>query len=223
VLSGAQKLPKSGKDPQQLIVLLHGYGADGANLIDLAEYWADSLPHAEFIAPNAPEPCDINLLGYQWFGLSDFSPANVRQGIDRAVPILKKYLLSLLVERHMSPTQLALVGFSQGTIMALEMIFHLPGLKSVVGYSGAFYPPPSKNLTLPYPEVFLAHGDMDTVVPYPALEWANKQLQQLGVVPHTHTCKGLGHSIDAEGAVLGGQFLTHVFASSDSVIYMDQK
>lgn len=223
MLSGAQRLPKTGRSPQQLVVLLHGYGADGANLIDLADYWADSLPNAEFIAPNAPEPCDINSLGYQWFGLSDFSPTTVRQGIDRAAPTLKKYLLSLLVERQMSPSQLALIGFSQGTIMALEMMFHLPGLKTIVGYSGAFYPPSSKRLTPPYPEIFLVHGDMDTVVPYSAFEWANKQLQQLGVTPHIHTCKGLGHSIDAEGAVLGDQFLTHIFTSSDSVIYMDQK
>lgn len=223
MLSGAQKLPLSSNSPQQLVIFLHGYGADGANLIDIADVWQDALPEAEFIAPNAPHPCEVNPMGYQWFGLQDFSPTNVRQGLDNAGPILAKYLKHLLAERQLSPAQLALVGFSQGTMMALEMMFHLPGIRCVLGYSGAFYPPIARILTPPVPDVFLVHGDVDMVVPYTALEMARTQLAQFNVPVHTHTCHGLGHFIDGEGLQLGGQFLAHTFSATDPVIYMDQK
>jgi phospholipase/carboxylesterase len=223
VLSGSQKLALSGKPPKQLVVFLHGYGADGANLIDIADYWQDDLPDAEFIAPNAPEPCDVNPYGYQWFGLQNFSPAHVRQGLETVGPLLAKYLKSLLLERHLSAQQLALVGFSQGTILALEMMFLIPNIRCIIGYSGAFYPPIGRLLTPPLPEVLLIHGDMDTVVPHSSQDLARQQLAQFNIQAHTHTCAGLGHFIDGNGIQLGLQFLTHHFSMADSIIYMDQK
>lgn len=223
MLSGAHKLPFTKESPQQLVVFLHGYGADGANLIDIADYWQEALPGAEFIAPNAPYHCEVNPMGYQWFGLQDFSPTNVRQGLEVAGPILEKYLKSLLVERQLSPSQLALVGFSQGTMMALEMMFLVPGIRCILGYSGAFYPPIARLLASPAPDVLLVHGDGDMVVPHAAMEMARSQLTQFNVPVSTHTCKGVGHSIDGEGLQLGGQFLAHHFSATDPVIYMDQK
>ncbi len=223
MLSGSHKLPLSGKAPRQLVVFLHGYGADGANLIDIADYWQEMLPEAEFLSPNAPQPCEMNPMGYQWFGLQDFSPTNVRQGLENAAPILCSYLQSALADRQLTPAQLALVGFSQGTMMALEMMFHLPGIRAILGYSGAFYPPIARLVPPPVPEVFLIHGDGDMVVPYTALDIARQQLTQFNVPVRTHTCKGLGHFIDGPGVQLGGQFLTHTFSANDPVIYMDQK
>ena len=211
MLSGPQRISKSGSPPKKLVVLLHGYGANGENLIHLADMWSGSMPDVEFHAPNAPELCESVPYGYQWFGLKDFSPYNMRAGLDRAVPFLKAYLDQLLTARNLSPSDLILGGFSQGTMMALEMMFHLPELKGILGYSGAFYPPVTSQ-NLGSPEVFLIHGTADVVVPYPMMREAVNQLHLLGVRPRTHTCYGLAHAIDGEGISLGGQFLSHAFS-----------
>lgn len=213
MLSGPQRVCKSGSSPKKLVVLLHGYGANGENLIDLADMWAASLPEVEFHAPNAPESCESVPFGYQWFGLKDFSPFNMRAGLDKAAPLLKAYLEDLLRTRHLKSSDLILVGFSQGTMIALEMMFHLPGLRGTLGYSGAFYPPAAPLNLVSKPDVFLVHGTADMVVPYPMMMEGANQLQRLGLTPKTHTCHGLGHSIDLEGISLGGQFLTRVFAN----------
>lgn len=216
MLSGPQRVCKSGSSPKKLVVFLHGYGANGDNLIDLADMWSASLPEVEFYAPNAPEPCESVPFGYQWFGLKDFSPYNMRAGMDKAAPLLKTYLEHLLITRDLKSSDLILVGFSQGTMMALEMMFHLPGLRGMLGYSGAFYPPVSPATLASKPEVLLVHGTADMVVPYPMMIEGANQLQGLGLTPKTHTCHGLGHSIDLEGISLGGQFLTHIFSQSDA-------
>lgn len=219
MLSGPIKKCKSGASPKKLVVLLHGYGSNGENLIDLAEMWGNYLPEVEFHSPNALEQCDAGPIGYQWFGLKDFSPFNMRQGLDKAAPKLKDYLEGLLRAHQLKSSDLALVGFSQGTMMALEMIFHLPRLAGVVGYSGAFYPPLVVSSPPTTPEILLVHGTADMVVPYAMMQESKKQLQHLGLNPRTHTCPGLGHSIDMSGIKLGGEFLTQVFSQPDPTIY----
>lgn len=202
---------KNGRKPEQLVVFLHGYGADGANLIDIGEFWADALPSAEFMAPNGIEPCEMGF-GYQWFGLKDFSPFNIRAGLDRITPIAAKYLKIMLHERGLSVLDLCLVGFSQGTMLALDLMFHLPEIKAVLGYSGAFYPPVGGHLLEPHPHVCLIHGDMDTVVPYVACIEAEKNLKKFGLTPTVHVSHGLGHSIDMDGLKKGGKFLVESLA-----------
>ena len=219
MLSGPQRKAKSGSVPKKLVVLLHGYGANGENLIDLAQMWGDSLPDVEFHAPNAVEVCESVPFGYQWFGIKDFSPFNMRQGLDKAAPFLKEYLEDLLRTRHLKSSDLGLVGFSQGTMMALEMMFCIPDLAAVIGYSGVFYPPVLKSSFFPKSEIMLVHGTADMVVPYPLMAQSSQQLQQLGFSVKTHTCPGLGHSIDLDGISLGGQFLKHVFSQPDPTIY----
>lgn len=219
MLSGPQKKCQSGSSPKKLVVLLHGYGSNGENLLDLAQMWSASMEEVEFHSPNAVEPCEAVGFGYQWFGLKDFSPFNMRQGLDKAAPVLKEYLEHLLRIHHLKSSDLALVGFSQGTMMALEMMFHLPGLAAIIGYSGAFYPPVSVTPNLIKPEILLVHGTADTVVPYSLMHESNTQLQRLGVISKTHTCSGLGHSIDMEGITLGGQFLKHIFSQPNPIIY----
>jgi phospholipase/carboxylesterase len=220
MLKAERLLPQSGQEAQQLVVFIHGYGADGKNLIDLAKFWAPLLPDAEFLAPDAPDVCEANPFGYQWFGLKDITPYNVRAGLDIARPILQKYILTALQERHLSLADLVLIGFSQGGMLALEMMFALKGIRGIISYSGAFYPPVATLLDKPHPEILLVHGNLDMVVPYVALGEAQKYLKQFGVSPRTLTCHGLGHSINQEGIQIGGQFLTDLFAQNQSVIYM---
>lgn len=211
MLTGPHRLPESKMPCKQLIVFLHGYGANGDNLIDISDYWAKLLPDAEFIAPNGLEPSEISPFGYQWFGLHNFTVFNIRGGLEKAAPLVAKTLLKWLSDRGLKPENLALVGFSQGAMLALELMFHIPGIRTILGYSGAFYPPVAKLIAPPLPQVFLSHGDLDTVVPFPAFKEAVRQLSLFNIHPTTHISPGLGHSIDMEGIRLGGEFLKNGF------------
>ncbi len=207
MLSGPKVISKAPGAISKLVVFLHGYGSSGDDLIGLSESWDHLLPPTVFVSPNAPEKCDINIFGYQWYGLPDISPTNMRLGLDRVRPVLTQYLKSLLIEYRLNPHDLALVGFSQGTMVALEMLFSLPNLNCILGYSGAFFPPAERKVASPSTNVMLIHGSMDTVVPYPALFQAEKDLKGLGVSVSTHTCPGMGHTIDSAGVQVGGDFL----------------
>lgn len=118
-LSGPIRKPASGAAPRQLAILLHGLGADGNDLIGLAPYWAPLFPEAEFVAPDAPFPCDMAPFGRQWFSLQDRSPMSILAGVRAAAPILDAYIDDALKARNLDESRLALVGFSQGTMMSL--------------------------------------------------------------------------------------------------------
>lgn len=212
MLSGPSRMPTQTQHPQELILCLHGYGANGADLITLSESWRDILPHALFFSPNAPFPCDVMPGGYQWFGLENFSLPTMRAGLDRAVPFLLKTIESLLHQYQLPPSALTLVGFSQGTMMALEMAFHIGGLRGIIGFSGAFYPPPfPQKPRSPKAPILLIHGDMDAVVPYPAFIEAQRTLKTYGFDVKGHTCSLLPHTISAEGITVAREFLTHIY------------
>jgi phospholipase/carboxylesterase len=207
MLSGPKVISKTPGSISKLVVFLHGYGSSGDDLIGLSESWEHLLPPTIFLSPNGPEKCDVHVFGYQWYGIPDFSPTSMRLGLDRVRPLLTQYLKSLLIEYKLSPHDLALVGFSQGAIVALEMLFALPNLNCIVGYSGAFFPPAEKNVLSPSTNVLLIHGNMDIVVPYPALFQAEQDLKNLGIKVTTLTCQGIGHTIDSTGIQIGGDFL----------------
>src|SRR5215469_10624101 len=118
-LSGPSHPPHSGGKPKRLVILLHGLGADGNDLIGLAPYWAPQLPTAEFLSPNAPFPCDMAPYGYQWFSVQDRSPPAVLAGVRAAAPFLDSFIDEALNARGLDDGDLALVGFSQGTMMSL--------------------------------------------------------------------------------------------------------
>src|SRR5690242_9960165 len=113
-LSGPSRKPASGGAPRQLVLLLHGLGADGNDLIGLAPYWEQLLPDAEFLAPDAPYPCDMAPFGRQWFSLQDRSPAAILAGVRGAAPTLDAFIDEALAQRNLDASRLALVGFSQG-------------------------------------------------------------------------------------------------------------
>ncbi len=137
-LSGPVRKPASGSKPRQLVVLLHGVGADGHDLIGLAPYWAPALPDAEFVSPDAPFPCDMAPYGRQWFSLQDRTPNAILGGVRAAAPILDAFLDEALAARGLDASQLALVGFSQGTMMSLYVgPRRAEALAGIIGYSGA--------------------------------------------------------------------------------------
>lgn len=200
---------------RQLVILCHGYGADGNDLIGLAPYWQDMLPDADFISPNAPQRCDAGF-GYQWFPISRLDPAELMRGVESAAPVLDAFIDEELAKRGLSESQLALVGFSQGTMMSLHV-----GLRrqvppvALLGYSGAMAGGERLQAEIKArPPVFLIHGDADDVLPVSRMRDAAQALEEAGVSVQTHVSRGVGHGIDPEGLGLGGQFLARGFAQA---------
>jgi phospholipase/carboxylesterase len=213
-LSGPSQKPLAGGKPKQLVVLLHGYGSDGNDLIGLAPHWAPLMPAAEFLAPNAPYPCEMAPFGHQWFSLSDDSPVAKLAGVRAAATLLDAFLDQALKARGLDDSRMALVGFSQGTMMSLYVAPRRAGAPAaVVGYSGALIGPHElKQEIRSRPPMLLVHGDADTVVPHSELAWAEKALSALGIAVTVETRPRLAHSIDERGLMLGGRFLAKAFA-----------
>jgi len=211
-LSGPSRPPASGGKPNRLVILLHGLGADGNDLIGLAPYWAPLLPTAEFLSPNAPFPCDMVPSGYQWFSSQDRSPAAVLAGVRAAAPFLDAFIDDALAERGLVDADLALVGFSQGTMMSLYIgLRRSDPVAGIVGFSGRLLAPELlTDEARSRPRTLLVHGTDDPLVPYESLAAAEASLRNIGVSVETLTCAGIGHSIDQNGLRRGGWFLKNV-------------
>jgi phospholipase/carboxylesterase len=215
-LDGPRLPPAAGGAARQLVVFLHGYGADGNDLIGLGREWARALPHAAFVSPNAPEPCGMAPMGRQWFNLTFRDPGEMERGVKHAGPILDAFLTAELERLQLPSSALGLVGFSQGTMIALAVgLTRRPGPAAIVGYSGALANAEALAAREGSgPAVLLVHGDMDEVIPVDAMLIAREQLAQAGLAVEWHVAQGIGHGIDAEGLRLGGTFLKHAFAAA---------
>ena len=208
-LSGPLRKPASGGAAKQLVVLLHGWGADGPNLIDLADMFAPALPGAQFIAPNAPFPCEANPYGYQWFSLIDRQPQHLLAGVRQAADMLNGFLDEQLAALSLDNSKLALVGFSQGTMTALHVAMRrAPQIACVVGFSGSLIAPDELSREIAArPPTCLIHGNADDVVPFASLARAEAALKTHGVPIQAHERPFLGHSIDMDGIRIAGEFL----------------
>ena len=213
-LSGPSHPPLGGGKPKQLVVLLHGYGSNGDDLISLAPFFAQALPEAEFLSPNAPFPCEISAFGFQWFGFEDRTPEMLLGGARLTAQILDTFLDAELAKRGLVDRDLALVGFSQGTMMSLHVGPRRPsGIGGILGFSGSLIAPQLLAAELKSrPPVFLVHGTADQVVPFGALAQAERALQEAGIPVETEARPGLPHSIDQVGAQKGALFLRRCLA-----------
>lgn len=210
-LQGHRRGAKSGK-ADALVVFLHGYGADAADLMGLAEPLSGVLPNAAFAAPNAPQRSALNPMGYQWFPLpwiDGSSEAEMRAGFETAERALTAYLARELTHLGLGQRRLALVGFSQGCMMALQVGPTLePGPAAIIGYSGRLADPERlKARKRSSPPVYLSHGALDDVVAPASLEEARVGLAALGLSVETHMSPHIGHSISEEGLRGGAMFL----------------
>ncbi len=217
-LDGPRLAPRSGA-AQQLIVFLHGYGADGNDLIDIGRAWQQHLPQAAFVSPHAPEPCGQAPIGRQWFALTFRDPHERWIGVNKAAPVLERFLDAELNRHKLPPSALALVGFSQGTMMALHIgLRRAASPAAIVGYSGLLVVPEDVDAEAfaaeikSRPPVLLVHGDRDDLIPPQALFQATQGLAALGLSAEWHLSAGVGHGIDAEGLRHGGEFLARRFA-----------
>lgn len=208
-LKGPSVLPESGK-VKKLVVFLHGLGADGNDLLSLSDEFG--LADTAYVSPNAPFACDMAPYGYQWFSLQEWTPQKVLEGVRIAAPILNAFLDAELKAHNLKPADMALVGFSQGTMMALfTALRRAEPVAGVLGYSGALIGPEVLAAEIvSRPPVCLIHGDEDGVVPYEAMEAAAQVLNERKVPVEAHTGHGLGHGIDSRGIEAGRNFLKRV-------------
>ncbi|SHL34622.1 alpha/beta hydrolase [Roseibium suaedae] len=206
--------PAGGRKARQLVVLLHGYGSCGADLIALGRAWSGVLPDAVFIAPDAPEPLPHeSLVGRQWFALSERDMREIETGAEAAAPKLQALMDTALKHYGLDNRQLAVVGFSQGAAMAFQTTLRRhPAPAALLAFSGML-PGPSKldDIQTDTP-VLIVHGDADDVVAPDFLTAAEAALTRAGVTVDAHMLTGLDHSIDERVMVLGGRFLASAFA-----------
>ena len=200
-LTGPRRAPTAGGAPREIVLLLHGLGADGEDLIGLAPYIAQHRPHALFLAPNAPFPCDMAPYGYQWFSLQDRTPSMMLAGVQAVAPMLNDYIDAELAASGLSDDRLVLVGFSQGTMMSLHVAPRRPHpVAGVVGFSGALLAADRLGAeAVSKPPVLLIHGDADPIVPFQAMAAAEAALRAAGIEVRSERRPGLPHSIDEPG------------------------
>ncbi len=208
-LTGPFKLPNSAVKPDKLVVFLHGVGADGYDLINLADEISQSLPNAVFLSPNAPFPYDEFPSGYQWFSLRDRSETALSLEIKKTLPILKHYIDENLAKYKLTYQDLVLIGFSQGTMMALQLAPRLPEkCFAVIGFSGALVNPELlRTETISKPSIFLSHGDEDQVVPLTQHRLSIRALNSMGFSLTEHISLGAGHTISLESLNKAKEFL----------------
>jgi phospholipase/carboxylesterase len=214
-LDGPTFGPVAGGAPRKLVVLLHGFGANGDDLIGLAPALAQVLPDVKFIAPHAPFPCpQAPPTHYQWFDVWDRDTARRLAGGRKAAVIVDAFLDAKLAEHKLTDADLALIGFSQGTMVSLHVGLRRPKpCAGILGYSGRLEFPDLLAAELKSrPPVLLIHGDEDPVVPFEQLAIATEALKENGVPVEAHTRPGLGHAIDIDGIKLGAAFLATVLS-----------
>ena len=200
---------KGDEAPKSLVIMLHGLGADGKDLIGLAHYFAQSLPDTAFVSPDAPFPCDMAPMGHQWFSLQDRSPEAMLRGASHAAGIVYAYIDAKMKEYNLPANKIALLGFSQGTMMSLYVAPRREQqLAAVLGYSGALLGAELlESAVKSKPPVHLIHGTDDDVVPFAVMEPAAKILSAQGFSVDATPCEGTGHGIDETGVMEGQKFL----------------
>lgn len=205
LLDGPRWGPASGGAPRGLVVLLHGLGADGFDLIDLAPGWGKAVPHAAFVAPHAPEPCDLAPHGRQWFSVQDRTPARMLAGVRQAAGHLDAFLDAEAARLGLAPGAVAIMGFSQGAMTAL-----FTGLRradppaAILAYAGRLIGAEALAAEIAgRPPVLLVHGEADDVVPVEGSQEAARVLAGLGVEVESSWRPGLAHGLDEAGIMLG--------------------
>lgn len=209
-LSGPTLAPANGQPAKKLVILLHGYGSDGQDLIGLGEYWANAFPHVGFFSPNAPHQCGMNPMGYEWFPLNvERIGADYTRGAESAYPAIRDFVLARTEEAGLTLDDVVLGGFSQGAMMALYtgLRFETP-LAGILGFSGKMVDVEQTGEVIKSkPPVCLVHGEMDEVVPISGSVEAAAALENEGFDVVFKKCAGTAHGISMDGLEFAGEFL----------------
>ena len=212
------RLENGSEQIEQLIILVHGLGSDGNDLISLAPYFSKVCPNALFIAPNGPEKCDMAPIqadaGYQWFSLQNRGEASMLEGARMAEPTLNGFVSQQMEKYKLQENQIALIGFSQGTMMSMFCGFRRKRrIAGIIGFSGQLIGKEVlKSEISSYPPILLINGDQDELIPIQEQRIAVKVLEEENIDVESHIIKGLGHSIDFDGIQFAQDFLTKIFS-----------
>lgn len=212
-LSVLVRQPEDGP-AKRIIIFLHGWGADGADLMDLSPAMAMEFSDAIFVAPDGPEPCSANPMGRQWFPL-DGDQASIDAGPDQAFPLVKGLVEAICAKSGLGLDAVTLIGFSQGGMMTLHTAARLPSpIHAAISFSGALLAPEKlADAVTAKPPVLLIHGKDDQVVPFQAMAIAEAVLSQAGLPVNAIGRDGLGHGIDGEGFAEAVKFITNPITS----------
>lgn len=209
VLKSARKGPSKA---DAVVVFLHGYGADGADLLGLADPLSPHLPGVAFHAPDAPERSINNPFGFQWFPipwLDGSTEAQAKESMARSIGLLNAWLDRVLADEGLTPDRMVVVGFSQGTMMALHVLPRRDqAVAGIVGFSGRLLVPDLLATEAKVkPPVLLLHGDQDPMVPFADMTVAGEALEAAGFTVYGHVMKGTGHGISPDGLSVALSFL----------------
>ncbi|PTV96582.1 phospholipase/carboxylesterase [Rhodobacter aestuarii] len=209
--------PKSGT-VKSAVIFLHGYGADGDDLLGLAEPLGEHLPDTLFLAPDAPEECITNPFGRQWFPipwLDESSPEDAAAGLAQSSKDLNAFLDKVMEDEGLTASQIVVFGFSQGTMMALQVIpRRAEAFAGIIGFSGRLLRPDAlAEEVLTKPPVLLAHGNTDQIVPFSDLQKTAEALQEAGFQVYAHVMEGTGHGISPGGLGTALSFLSEYLPS----------
>jgi phospholipase/carboxylesterase len=212
MLDGPRLPPASGGGARSLVVLLHGYGSNGDDLMALAPLVQPLLPDAMFVAPNAPSRIPNMADAYQWWPIRNFSVDERSAGASAAAPAIQDFLTAELARLDLADDRLLLIGFSQGTMMALHVgLRRERAVAGIIGYSGMLVAPDRLAAEIrSRPPVLLVHGTADDVVPFRSLAQAERELEEAGLAVETHISPGIGHSVGPDGLSAGGAFARRV-------------
>jgi len=204
-----EKFPNHDFEPNSLVILLHGIGADAFDLIPLAKYWALTLKKTKFYSLHAPYPCKLTPSGKQWFDLEDRDQTRILKEIELVKPMIITFLKKKLKDYNLQYKDLILVGFSQGTMVALNLTLTMKEeVRGVLGYSGGVILTKSGKIEIiSKPNICLVHGKNDEVVPKKMMETTKIILKDNNIDVDTHLIENLGHSIDQKGLEIGQNFL----------------
>jgi phospholipase/carboxylesterase len=197
-------------------VLLHGYGSNGDDLISLAPLVQPLLPDATFVAPNAPSRIPNMAEAYQWWPIRSFSIEERSAGAIAAAPAIDAFLTEELSRLDLEDGRLLLIGFSQGTMMALHVgLRRETAVAGIIGYSGMLVAADRlANEIRSRPPILLVHGTADDVVPFNSLAKAERELKGVGLTVETHVSPGIGHTVGPDGLTAGGDFARRVLAGT---------
>jgi len=217
VLAGPSLQPVAGGAPRQLVILLHGVGSDGSDLMGLAPLFSQALPHAAFVAPNAPYPFEMAPMGFQWFNILTQDPEERLDQLRDTARIVDAFIDDELSRHNLTDADLVLGGFSQGTMVSLFVALRRENpCAGILGYSGRLEAPHVlADEIRSRPPVLLIHGEEDDRLPVALLDEAEAALAANDVPVQTHRCSGLGHGIDQDGVMLGTAFLRRTFPDAE--------
>ncbi|MFN7038244.1 MAG: alpha/beta hydrolase [Alphaproteobacteria bacterium] len=214
ILKGQEIIPFSKNKPKQLVIFLHGYGSNGADLISLAREFSQTLPDAQFISTNAPFTCEESVFGFQWFSLKYRDEDYLFSGLEKASILLNEFIDQQLERFSFTEDNLILIGFSQGTMMALHVGPRRNKACKIIGYSGILIKG-QKLLTeaKSKPKILMIHGKLDYVLEHKYFESSILALKNLSFPVDAYSYNDLGHTIDYRGIAVAQDFLKANFTA----------